>query len=505
MDAVNPYASPASVEADRSVPLPPPPVGDWAASAASSLGSLALGLVFILCAEVALYTLRPLVPEVPVQGLFFAGWFATVAGGVWAVTGIVGLGVVPRNNAARGPLYAALALMSLAALFEGIALGLRVLSPQSSSAAWLYYIGFQIAILALVFTGTVLGGLARHLGQPRLVRWLRLVGVGAVLFIVADVLYMVYLWLSRSSSIVAHGIGKIVVVSAMWGIYGAYLRLTLGVRGVLRQEAAKSDDEARAVVAEPPPGAAWLAERPDSLRRVAQGMTFAIATVIVAGIAMWIETWRLISPELIAYRQILQILGLFILAGQVLKLFTAQRWMAVPEEARARELAQAAAATALLAGFVAAMRSLADWKIIRPLDLPVELPVELIGVGFEIVWTLLALNCLKRTCTFIGRSDLARHVRLLMIVAVALDAFYAVTYWMAVYGPLPSEFIIYIHFVVRAIVFYANIALIVWFAMQYARIRAALLCGDGGAPVQLSEVDGNGQTSVATPSPLAPG
>ncbi len=477
MDRPNPYASPVIIDSDAGRPITAEPLADWPPRAVGPLGSLAIGLTLALVAEIVLYTLRAMVPYVPSAPLYLACRFCSVAGGAGIIAGLIGLGNVPRVTIGRASLYAGLALAILSVVLEGAVICVWMGWLADMFSRWSLYVGWLAGYLALLFAGITLGKLATQLRNNALTRWYQAGSLLVVVFIVSDLLYMLYIWSNQAtSSETAFAVVRVVVVSAIWAIYAIYLRLALGLRNAAKILGARyqtGSGQPVELIGKDSASALWLKERSRSLWTVAQGMTAGKVGVFMLAVAVLVNLWSALAPELPWRQQLYHVFWLAAVSAEAIKVFAAQRWSAVPEASKARRLAQAATVVALIGLLSTAAEMLADWRLMSPLGLP----NAFIRLGLEIIGILVAITCLKRILTFIGRPDLRRWAEILLLLALGLAVADGLALLLMASSEREMNIPYMTYLALRAIVIYAEIPFLVLCAVFYSRARSAMLEG----------------------------
>jgi hypothetical protein len=467
----NPYRSPAP-PAPRETLVVDVPEAIWIPRVASGLTTIAVGAVLILSASVLRSTLQSQVPITTLR-LYEAAYFMIAAAAIWIAVGLFSCIATPTAIApSRWIRWSIILALIDAGLDVGRLVSLEVFRE---ALPWLSFLSSLATTALFVVLGLYFGRVSRFVSTSAHARLARIATALIVFWAIAQCIYFIcFLNLPAMRGSPIAGVVIVGMHLCYWPALALYAGLCFGLRSSLikrmehdvstpTKEHSNRDSN----------GTSWLSTPSVSRSRVTKGLIASWFAVIILLIAVAIPTIPWMAPEL-GWPSVGVFLALTITVAVVdsLKLAGALSGLATPDESGARTPVQIAAGAALLALFLRTSALLADRGILPTTELPVGASASLL----EAAWAVAYLVYLRRLSRFIGRPELPGWFLPLLIGMIAM-AVIDLPFAARVVRVPRSNFVYYCVAAVRALRFYGEFLVYIFYASQIWRVRAAIARG----------------------------
>lgn len=469
----NPYVSPAGAYAETEGAKSAAENRPWLPRVAGGLGAIWAGSLVALAATIVQFTLGTWLPAIAIRYLYVAEAAALALGAVATVIGVIRCRAAsPKHVAASISINFSMLATSAYAASRTLVVSLYFRNSTTTFQHWTLFAAWLLSIVSLLIVGFYCERMARHLARSDLEWRARLACGLASVWVLFQVLYTIYA--GSNAPLSKEGIGIVRLVGVTWWfvVFIVFLALIASLRRALLADSRRLEASI-SVRAEPNPrGVQWLNDRPASSTWAAVGLALISAGVIVLALAIAIPFVRAISPELASWRpgistasRVMIVMARFIeLAGAVCC------WPAA-KAAATRGIVQSASGALFLA------------ICLKIAQLPVAAEVvprapgwaEWVTVLPEFVWGIMFLLGLQRLLVFVGRPDLARRARLLMIISIAWLPI-ELSYWATslLIANAPST-VLYVMMTAWTVAFYGDLVLVTLFIGLLQRTREAIL------------------------------
>jgi hypothetical protein len=469
----NPYASPAvaysGVEGTESAAHSRP----WQPRVAGGLGTIWVGSLVALAAKIVQFTLRTWLPTAAIRYLSLA---EAVALGLGAVVTVIGVArcraATPKEAAASISINVSLLATLAYAAAQGLVVSLYFRASSTTFQRWTLFAAWILSVVSLLIVGFYCERMARHLAKPGLEWWARLACGVASVWVVCQILYTIYA--GSNAQLSKEGIGIVRLIGVTWWfvVLIAFLALIASLRRALFGNGAQSDASMSTRAEVNPPGANWLKDRPASSTWAAVGLALIGAGVIVLVLAIATPFILAISPELASWRPgIYSASRVMIVIARAIELAGAVCCWAAAKAAATRGIVQIASG----ALFVALCLKIAQLPVAAEVVPRAPGWIELVPVLPEFVWGIMFLVGLQRLLVFVGRQDLARRARLLLILSIAwlpIELSYLSARFLIANAP---STVLYAMMTAWTVAFYGDLVLVTLYFGLLQRTREAIL------------------------------